>query len=431
MSPTTGSVWCAAFLATRLGTGFAVEPSPSQAVERPPLHEPSDPLRVAALTTVYHHNSHADMFLSRVLLGNNLDGTGEFPGMKLVSLFVEQRPPKDIGIRLARDHGVPVCPDPATALSSATAAGPLDGIFVVAEHGDYRESDTGQIMYPKRKWFEMIAARCRQDGRTFPVFLDKGLESRWQDAFWIYSEAVRLGIPLMAGSTLPITWRYPARDVDRGARVDEICVLSYGRLDTYGFHALEILQALAERRDGGEQGVRRVRTLAGDAVWQAIEDGAVDRTLVEQVLSRPEGRPLRRDKPLRDIARQPFLFLVEYRDGLRGSVVTLRDRYPDWTAAWRYADRRTEAAVFWTQEARPLMHFSHMTGHIERFFRTRRSPWPLERTLLTSGMLDALLISNRDGGIWVDTPHLAIRYGSSWDWSQPPPPPPGRPLAGQ
>jgi hypothetical protein len=68
----------------------------------------------------------------------------------------------------------------------------------------------------------------------------------------------------------------------------------------------------------------------------------------------------------------------------------------------------------------------------EKMFHTGQPTWPVERTLLTSGQLDALLVSNKGGGKWIDTPHLAkIKYESAFDWQQPPAPPPARPIQGQ
>jgi hypothetical protein len=56
----------------------------------------------------------------------------------------------------------------------------------------------------------------------------------------------------------------------------------------------------------------------------------------------------------------------------------------------------------------------------------------VERTLLTSGVLDALLIAKKQGdGQWLETPYLNIEYTTSWNWTPPPPPPPGRPIQQQ
>lgn len=387
-------------------------------------------LNVVGLATTYHHNSHADMFLSRMMQGYHLDWTPDYPAMRLGAIYVEQQHPKDIGRGLASQCGVALAGSIEGAMDRARMEGKVDGVFFIAEHGEYPVSNTGQFMYPKREWFGRLLKWMESRGEVVPVFIDKMFSHRWEDADWMMREARRVGVPLMAGSTLPMTWRLPAGDTRRGAHLSEIGALSYGRLDSYGFHALEIVQGLAERRFGGECGVRRVRAISGEAVWEALEDGTVDRALYEEVLHRPEGRQIRKDKPLRSLVKVPVLFLVEYEDGLKGSVLVLRELYPDWTAGWRYADGERGGAVFWTQEARPFGHFAHLTRVIEDFFRTGRSPWPVERTLMTTGLLDGLLTSLRDGGGWVETPHLKFRYESGWNWAPLPEPPVGRPIHG-
>jgi hypothetical protein len=301
----------------------------------------------------------------------------------------------------------------------------------VAEHGDYPESDTGQIVYPKRRMFAEIAAAIERAGRPVPVFLDKHLADNWEDARWIHDTARRLKIPLMAGSSLPVLWRHPPADVRRGARLEEIAAVSYHRLDAYGFHALEMVQCLAERRAGGETGVKAVQCLSGAAVWEAGKRGAFDRSLLEAALGRLKSPRLPEGKRLEDFVPEPVLFAIEYADGLRANIFTLNHAVGEWAAAWRYAgDPAVESTLFWTQEARPLMHFTCLLLGIEKLILTGRPPWPVERTLLTTGLLDALLRSRRDGGRRIETPELRFSYESEWSWQEPPEPPPGRPLDG-
>ncbi|MFM8890963.1 MAG: hypothetical protein ACKOTB_04925, partial [Planctomycetia bacterium] len=369
--------------------------------------------------------------LSRYFECFALDGTGEFPRLQLASLAGDQFPEGDKARRFSREHGVPIFATPRAALTLGTDSLAVDAVFLIAEHGRYPESDTGQFIYPKRAMFEQVARVCEASGRSVPLFLDKHLADNWQDAKWIYDEARRLRMPLMAGSSLPVLWRDPAVDVERDAALAEILVLSYGRLDSYGFHACEIAQCLAERRLGGETGVRRVRALRGAAAWKACEDGRVDRDLLALAKKRFHKRPISPVKPLQEQVPDPALFMIEHADGLRVNILALPDLFIDWTAAWRYADGRREAAVFWTQEARPFSHFGLLLRHIESFMESGTPPWPVERTLLTTGILDAALVSRRDRGEVIETPHLNVAYRSAWNWAEPPPPAPDRPIQGQ
>jgi hypothetical protein len=191
-------------------------------------------------------------------------------------------------------------------------------------------------------------------------------------------------------------------------------------------------RADGKRADGkqwGETGVRQVRCLEGDAVWRAFEEGLVDRRLLHEALARLRQQPLPAGKSIEEIGRNPVLYVVDYRDGLRASILFASPIH-EWTVAWRYKDDQTASTCFWTQEGRPFMHFTHLLKGAEELLTTGKPPWPVERTLLTSGLLDALLESRRRKEP-VDTPPLAIRYQSDWNWQMPPPPPPTRPTAGQ
>src|SRR5947207_13058290 len=204
--------------------------------------------RVAVVTTVWRHNSHADVLASRLVQGYTLDGQGDFPKLKLVAAYVDQFPENDMSRGLARQHGFTIYDSVAGALTLGTGQLAVDGVLLICEHGDYPRSNTGSIQYPKRRLFGEIIKVFETTGRVVPVFSDKHLEDDWTDIQWFYNQAQRFKIPLMAGSSLPTLWRYPEADVQRGRPLKEIVATSYGGFDAYGFHALEMVQCLAERR---------------------------------------------------------------------------------------------------------------------------------------------------------------------------------------
>jgi hypothetical protein len=385
------------------------------------------PPRIAAIVTAYYHNSHADVIVSRLLEGYTLNGKGDFPSLKLASLYIDQFPENDKGRKLADQHKVPIYKTVAEALTLGGDKLAVDGVLLIAEHGNYPKSKTGQTVYPKKRLFGEVVSAFQKSGKVVPVFVDKHLADNWADAKWLFDTAEHMKIPLMAGSSLPTLWRYPPIDVRRNAQLKEVVIVSYHTLDAYGFHALEFTQALAERRVGGETGVKSVQCIEGDAVWQAGKRGEYDRQLLTAALSRLRERPLPKDKPLEEIVKKPSLMSIHYRDGLRVNVLTLNYAVSEWTAAWRYADSgEVESTLFWTQEARPYMHFTYLLKGVEQMMHSGKPTWHAQRTLLTSGTLHAAHLSLQKGRR-IQTPYLDIDFNQSWNWKQPPPPPPGRP----
>lgn len=387
--------------------------------------------RVAAVVTEYRHNSHADVIVSRLLLTDTLDGRGRESPLKLASLYTDQKPPNDISRLLAASHRFPIKANVASALTLGTGKLEVEGVLLIAEHGNYPFSATGNHQYPKRRFWDETIKVFRESERVVPVFIDKHLADNWDDAKYIYDSARELKIPLMAGSSVPCAWRHPPADVARDARITEIVAFTYGSTDAYGFHALEAVQSLAEQRQGGETGVRSVQCLGGEAVWNAIDERKLDPELFEAASRRAAGHE-HGEVLNRKAVRKPKLMIVEYEDGLRAFLLELNGAVGTWTAAWRYQeDRRIESTRFWTQEARPAAHFTVLLNGIEKMMLSGKSTWPVERTLLTSGTLDALLQSQTEGGKLIPTPHLHVSYRPTWRWTQPLPPPPGRPWSEQ
>jgi hypothetical protein len=387
------------------------------------------PKKVAAVVTTYYHNSHADVIASRLMETDTLDGKGRIPNLRLASLFTDQisEKPADVGQALAKTGGVRISPSIEDALTLGTGTLAVDGVLMICEHGKYPRSETTSIQYPKRKFFEEIVRIFEKSGRVVPVFCDKHLADTAEDAKWIYDTAARLRIPMLAGSSLPGLWREPAVDVRRGEELEEIVAISYHTLDAYGFHALEMVQCLAERRRGGETGVRAVQCVTGEEVWK---EGLYDRKLLEAAFRRQKGAP-ELDEKVKNSVKEPVLFRIDYEDGLRASVLTLNHAAREWAVAWRTKSGDVRSTRFMTQEARPFMHFTWLLEGIVTLIQTGAADRPLERTLLTSGLLDQLLVSKLHGGKRLETPQLKISYAPPRDWRLPPPPPPDRPIPGK
>lgn len=381
--------------------------------------------RIAAVVTAYFQNSHADVICSRLLQSLTLDGKGERPNLQLVSLYIDQPAMSEKGISLAKEYGFPLHDTVRGALTLGTDKLAVDGVLLVAEHGSYPQSATGGTQYPKRRLFSEVAAVMEESGKSVPVFIDKHLSDNWTDAKWVYDTARRLEIPLMAGSSLPQAWRYPAVNVPRDAKLKEVLVISYHTLDAYGFHAIEAMQSLVERRQGGETGIKSISCLTGEEVWKAADRGEFDPQLFQDVLDR------RRDKregtsTVRAAAIDPSMITINYADGLKAHVLTLNGPVAEFAAGWSLENGERSSTLLFLQEGRPFMHFSHLVRGVEKMMFTGQPTWAVERTLFSSGILDAALISQSKHGEATLTPYLEIPYQSNWDWAEPPPPPPDR-----
>ncbi len=388
---------------------------------------------VAAIVTEYRIRSHADNIVTRLLEGYELHWTPVPPRLRVASLYTDQVPANDISRALAARHGVPIFPTIPEALTLGGDALAVDGVVIVGEHGDYPTNEKGQKLYPRRRFFEQTVAVFRQSRHVVPVFNDKHLAWNWADAKWMYDTAKAMGIPFMAGSSMPLTPRCPPMRIPLGADVDDVVVVAHGGLESYGFHALEMAQCLAERRRGGETGVAAVQCLTGEAFWEALRSGVHWSRELEQaalaVAEHAPGSPVEhyarrfrrrqgaagpaapRGGPVQGESNEPALFLVEYRDGLRLSVLMLTGYATQRAAAVRVRGEAKPLAAWFMQPRRqPLHHFDHQVDHIERLVETGQAPFPVERTLLTTGLIDALMTSRYEGGRRLETPHLDVAY---------------------
>jgi len=386
--------------------------------------------RIAALASVYTYLSHAYHIVGRFLDGFVVhDGHGlHRPPFEVVSLFIEQTPEAtDLGRAKAKKHGVRLSPMISDALTLGTGGLAVDAVLLIAEHGEYLYNEKLQKLYPRGRFFREVLDVFRASGRAAPVFIDKHLSYSRAEARQMVDQAKALSLPLMAGSSLPVTWRLPELEIPLGRTVKDALVASRGDLEIFGFHSLETLQCMVERRAraGKPQGVAAVTCLEGDSVWDAGDRGAWSWSLLEQALGRSHTRnpgdikQNTRDfrpqpPPGRDVQtkfRHPTVFVVEYVDGLRATVLTLNGHVDDTTIAVRINNPGGADSVVSTLMYLPAPpganFFNPLVLRIEDFFRTRKPPYPVERTLLTGGILDAALESRIKNHARIETPDLA------------------------
>jgi len=413
-----------------VGTG---RPGPF-AVQSQDRAEPAPPARsqpkVAALASVYTYLSHAYHIVGRFLDGFAVhDGHGlHKPPFEVASLFIEQTPAAtDLGRAKAKKHGVRLSSTIADALSLGTSGLAVDAVLLIAEHGDYPYNEKLQKLYPRGRFFREVLDVFRASGRSVPVFVDKHLSYSRTEARQMVDQARALDVPLMAGSSLPVTWRLPELEIPLGRSFKDALVASRGDLEIFGFHSLETLECMVERRNRGgkPQGVAAVTCLEGDAVWEAGDRGDWSWPLLYEALGRShtlnpgdikqntrDFRPL--PPPGRDIQtkfRHPTAFVVEYVDGLRATVLTLNGHVDDTTIAARISNASGSDSVVSTLMYLPAPpganFFNPLVLRIEDFFRTRKPPYPVDRTLLTGGVLDAALESRFKNHTRIETPDLA------------------------
>jgi hypothetical protein len=386
--------------------------------------------KIAAVSTVYHYLSHAYHIVGRFIDGFIVhDGRGlHKPPFEIASLFIEQTPQAtDLGRAKARQHGIRQSPTIADALTLGTGKLAVDAVLLIAEHGDYPYNEKLQKLYPRGRFFREVLDVFRTSGQVVPVFIDKHLSYSRTEASEMVDQAKALHVPLMAGSSLPVTWRLPELEIPLGRSFKDVIVASRGDLEIFGFHALETLQCMVERRDRGgkSQGVAAVTYLEKDAVWEAGDQGIWSWLLLEQALGRSHTlnpgdiKQNTRDfrpppAPGRDALtklRHPYAFVVEYVDGLRATVLILNGHVDDTTIAARINQSTGVDTIVSTLMYLPAppgaSFFNPLVLRIEDFFRDRKPPYPVERTLLTGGILDVALESRVKNQRRIETPGLA------------------------
>src|SRR6185312_4903771 len=250
----------------------------------------------------------------------------------------------------------------------------------------------------------------------------QSLSFSFNEAKSMVATAERLKFPLMAGSAMPVTWRLPDVDIPLGGQIQEAVMVGDG--EDMDFDALEALQCMMERRKGGETGVKAIQLLEGDDVWAAGESGRWSKELLSSALSRsdaPQGltildgrtQDMMADGVLPQLAKNPAAYCIEYNDGTRATLLMLTGADRDLTFSARVAGQGLVATQFFRTPPPNVTYSAALASKIEEMYLTGKAPYPVRRTLLTSGILEVGMNSKFHANQRLETPQLAVSYQPS------------------
>jgi hypothetical protein len=379
--------------------------------------------RVAVVTTIYRYLSHAQHMADRLMVGYPHGGKWVRPDVKVVSLYVDQKPAGDLSQARAQEFGFQVYPTIAEALRCGGDKLAVDAVMIICEHGNYPRNEKGQILYPRYEFFHQCVDVFEKDGRSVPVYNDKHLSYSFEKAKWMVDASKRLKFPMLAGSSVPVSWRLPDIELPLGCEIEDALMVGEGVSDPMDFHALEGLQCMVERRKGGETGVKSVQMIEGNAVWKAGDEGRWSKKLLTAALSRsdtPEGltivdgrtQDLVGSGELPRLVKNPAAYFVERADGLRSTLLMLNGAVRDYTFAAQVKGRGIMSTQFLMTPEPNVTYSACLVNKVLEMFTTGRAPYPVERTEIVSGILESCLDSKVQDHKRLATPHLSVRYSA-------------------
>ena len=125
--------------------------------------------------------------------------------MEVVSVYIHQLEESPLGQKVAKAKNIPVYKtvDEAVTLGGKELA--VDGVVIVAEHGNYRTDLKGHWLLPRWWIYQQVIRVFEQSKRSVPVFNDKHLSYNWDEAKWMFDKSRELNFPLTGGSSIPPT----------------------------------------------------------------------------------------------------------------------------------------------------------------------------------------------------------------------------------
>ncbi len=369
--------------------------------------------RVAAIYTVCYNRSHAHVILENFLLPYLFNGQMTDPGVDVVSIYSDQtREQGDLTQGISQRFNIPVYRSIREALCRGGRELAVDAVLSIGEHGNYPFNELGQEMYPRKRFFYEIVDVMRASNRFVPVFNDKHLSYRWDWARSMYDLSLKFNIPFMAGSSVPLAQRRPPLEIANGTQLEEAVSIHGGPVERYDFHGLEILQSIVEFRQGGETGITSVEFWRGEEVWNAARNRRWSLGLADAAMRAEFGRQVNFMNGIEGEGRaEPHALHITYQDGFKATVLKIGQSSIRWNLAYKVRNQdQIQATSWYVGPWRNRNLFKALSHAIQHHFRNQQAPYPVERTLLTTGILEAAMRSRHQNGERIVTRHLHIGY---------------------
>ncbi len=391
-------------------TGFtgSLAPAAPQAPQRRP--------RIACCVSFWGApGSHADWIICKLMDGYWWQGAHTPSRVDIVSAYIHQFDTSVLGQKVCKAKDIPIYKTVAEAVTLGEKELAVDGVVIVAEHGNYATDLKGHWLLPRWWIYQQVIGVFEQSKRSAPIFNDKHLSYSWDDAKWMFDKSRELNFPLTGGSSIPVYFRKPEVEIAIDTPIKNSIVIGDAADEGAIFHCIDVLQAFVERRKGGETGVKAVQSIRGPETWKWVEQNPWAGKLLNSVTAKFDLKP----GAFQSNAR-PNACIVEYNDGTKAAVIA--GRGVGWTYACDIEGQKEPTIISMLGWPGPYAqyHASNAQPHwITEMMVTRKEPFNAERLLLSTGITNHYMESNWQSGRYsavgrrVETSVMNISYRST------------------
>jgi hypothetical protein len=372
--------------------------------------------RIACLVSYWGlPTSHADWIVNKLIDGYWWKGAHTPSRVDVVSVYVHQLDTSLLAQKVCKAKNIPIFKTVKEAVTLGGNELAVDGVVIVAEHGNYPTDLKGHWLLPRWWIYQQVMQVFEQSKRSVPVFNDKHFSYNWDDAKWMFDKSRELKFPLSGGSSIPFYFRKPEIELATDTPIKNSIVVGGASDEGAIFHCVDVLQAFVDRRKGGETGVRSVQSIRGPETWNWVERTPWASNLLEAVRKNFDLKPGHFQQ-----GRRPNVCIVEYNDGTNAAVIS--GTGVGWTYAGEIEGEKEPTIVSMLGWPGPISQYHAANGQehwITEMMLAGKEPFNAERLLLSTGIVNYYMESNWENGRYsavgrrIETPFMNIKYHST------------------